>query len=133
MKIVILSLLLLPSLYLLNLTPKMPQNAVLSPTEGEQEVLVYNIDELTVREQIEYIALLEDFDAEYLIRLAFCESSLNPNAIGKLGEVGLYQYYLKFHPDVSRECALDVECSTRKTIEKLKQGKHHLWTCHYKI
>ncbi len=72
--------------------------------------------------------------SEILIKLAHCESSLNPQAVGDNGNShGLYQIYLKWHPDVSLEQARDIEFATKWTANKIRQGKGDLWTCWSKI
>jgi hypothetical protein len=71
---------------------------------------------------------------ETLIRLAHCESSLNPQAVGDNGNShGLYQIFLKWHPDVTQAQAQDIEFATRWTASKIRQGKGDLWTCWSKI
>ena len=67
----------------------------------------------------------------YLVRLARCESGLNPDALGD-GEYrsrGLFQISAYFHPGVTDDCAFNVECSTRWTIDKINAGQQGLWTC----
>jgi hypothetical protein len=73
---------------------------------------------------------------DYLVRLAKCESSMNPKAVSnpnKNGSVdrGLFQWNSKMPPlsGVDEKCALDVDCSTRKTIEAINLGKQHHWMC----
>ncbi|MBD3359459.1 MAG: hypothetical protein GF365_02015 [Candidatus Buchananbacteria bacterium] len=69
-----------------------------------------------------------------LIQLAHCESSLNPEAVGDNGNsYGLYQIYLKWHPDVNKKQAQDIEFATKWTANKIRQGKGDLWTCWNKI
>lgn len=76
------------------------------------------------------IASSPDFDSQLLIRLAFLESSLNPKAVGDghFNSRGLYQISKHYHPEVSDECAFDITCSTRWTIQQLKAGRGHWWT-----
>jgi hypothetical protein len=76
------------------------------------------------------ISELEPELANTLIRLAHCESTLNPAAVGDYGNsLGLFQIFLKWHPDVTPEQALDVEFATRWTAKKIRQGQGDLWTC----
>lgn len=77
---------------------------------------------------------LYDVDVEFLLDLAFCESSLNPKATqaypnSNMKDRGLFQINNYYHPDVSDQCAYDVECSTIWTIEKIRDGKAYLWAC----
>lgn len=80
------------------------------------------------------ISALEPELANTLIRLAHCESSLNPEAVGDNGNsYGLFQIFLKWHPDVTAEQARDIEFATKWTANKIRQGQGHLWTCWAKI
>jgi len=77
---------------------------------------------------------LEPELADTLISLANCESTLNPQAVGDNGNShGLYQIFLRWHPDVTREQAQDIDFSTSWTANKIRQGQGNLWTCWDKI
>lgn len=72
--------------------------------------------------------------ADVLIRLANCESSLNPYAVGDHGHShGLYQIFLRWHPDVTLDQARDIDFATRWTAKKIRQGHGRIWTCWAKI
>lgn len=97
-----------------------------------------------VAHEILRIALEEGFAwPDYLIRLSWCESRFNPEAIGDMniytpnGEVvrsrGLFQISAAYHPTVSDEVAFDIEESTRWTMWKINSGQQHLWSCDKKI
>lgn len=81
-------------------------------------------------EQIVKIATEEGVDPQTMVDLAWCESNLNPNAVGRKDndDLGLFQINSRFH-NVSDGCRTNVECSTRWTAKKIKAGKIHLWTC----
>lgn len=73
---------------------------------------------------------------DYLVRLAFCESRLNPSSINTKGNYpatskdrGLFQYNSHWQKQVSDECAFDLRCSTEKTIEKINAGGQGIWVC----
>jgi len=69
-------------------------------------------------------------DEDEMVKVAFCESSLNPSAIGDFGEsVGLWQWRLKDHPEITRECALNAACSTQEAMKAIKSGKLWWWSC----
>lgn len=57
------------------------------------------------------------------------ESSLNPNALGSLGEIGLFQLRPQFVEEYSREELFDPEINIKVGIQKLAQAKR---TCTYK-
>jgi hypothetical protein len=92
--------------------------------------------EPSVEEQIRAIAVEVDFKwPDYLVRLAKCESKLNPSAKNSKGnkpvstDRGLFQINSYWQKGVSDECAFDVDCATRWTIDKINIGDQHLWTC----
>lgn len=77
----------------------------------------------TVEQQIRQIAEREGFDGNFLVNLAFCESSLRPTVRGDGGLArGLYQIRSDYWPEVSDMEADDIDFATTWTINKLKQG-----------
>lgn len=50
-----------------------------------------------VERTIRAIAIEESFDPDLAVAIAKVESGLNPNKIGKIGEVGLFQLRPEFH------------------------------------
>ena len=96
-----------------------------------QAVEASEVEPLTVMDQIKVVADREGFsDTAYLHDLASCESGLNPSANGDGGNsYGLWQWHSPSHPTMEISCMLDIDCSTTRTIEYLKNGKSHLWTC----
>lgn len=71
--------------------------------------------------------------ADYLVRLGMRESSLNPNAISKPNrngsiDYGLFQWNDRMPPlEITRECSLDLDCSTRMTIKAINLGMQDHW------
>jgi len=102
-----------------------PQPTLTIQTE---EVIIKSTEAPTVEDLI--IASAPDYDSQLLIRLAFLESSLNPDAVGDgfYNSRGLYQISEHYHPQVSDECAFDPVCSTQWTVRQLKAGNGHWWT-----
>lgn len=151
-------LVILFSIYLIffkrNFTPKLPTNSIITDQQKELQSNEANIyqaisyqlkqtpivekeeiadDETTIKNLIKKTCLDNGYDNyNLLIRLAKCESTLNPNATiyegGGLSR-GLYQINSNFHKDIDDNCSFDIECSTRFVIEKFKEGKHNLWSC----
>lgn len=83
----------------------------------------------TPKEAIMRIAKENDFkQGELLVKIAFCESSLNPLAVNKnddgTSDYGIFQFNSihKFG-----ELPLDLEWSIKKAIEWIKAGKLHAW------
>lgn len=87
--------------------------------------------------QIRAIADELDFKwPDYLVRLAVCESRLDPKAVNDKGnnpadsyDRGLLQFNSYWQKQVSDECAFSVDCSVRRAIDLINQGKQHLWAC----
>jgi hypothetical protein len=74
--------------------------------------------------------------AEYLVKLSYCESRLDPNAVNDKGnnpadskDRGLFQYNSYWQSHISDECAFDVRCATENTIKMIEAGKQHRWVC----
>lgn len=66
----------------------------------------------------------------FAIRVAQCESSLNPSAVGDHGQsYGMWQIHLPSHPDITKEQALDPEWSTKWAMEQMAAGRARIWTC----
>lgn len=91
---------------------------------------------MTVEEQIRAIAKEQDFKwPDYLVRLAKCESTLNPSAINdknRNGSIdwGLFQWNSELPPlPITKECAMDLECSTLMTIKAINAGMQDHWVC----
>jgi len=89
------------------------------------------ISAIVVEKQIRQIAENEGFEwPDYLVRLARCESKLDPNVRGDSGHSrGLFQIHELYWPSVSDECAFSVECSTKWTMDMINAGYQHYWSC----
>jgi len=74
---------------------------------------------------------------DLMIKLAKCESSLNPNAVGDTflpkPSIGLFQINLHYHPDITKKQALDPKFSSDWTAKQIKAGRISLWSCSKKI
>ncbi len=106
-----------------------------APTDYEGIPYITKI-EPSVEEQIRLIAAEKDFKwPDYLVRLANCESKLNPKAINdknRNGSIdwGLFQWNSELPPiPITKDCAMDVRCSTEKTIEAINMGLQDHWVC----
>jgi hypothetical protein len=84
-----------------------------------------------IETQIREIAKEHNFKwPDYLIRLAMCESSLNPFAVGDNGySRGLFQIHKGYHPTISDEQAFNIRFATEWTMNKINKGQQHLWSC----
>lgn len=94
----------------------------------------------SVETQIRDIARRLNFRwPNYLVKLAFCESGLDPLAVNTTGnypagsrDLGLYQINDYWH-NVSDDCAFDVVCATEWTINRINAGYQQEWVCNDKI
>lgn len=84
-----------------------------------------------VDEIIKRVALEEGVDPQLAVRVAKCESGLDPKAKNKNkgGSVdrGLFQWNDYYHEDISDECAYDPECATRAFCKAVKNGHLDWW------
>jgi hypothetical protein len=92
----------------------------------------------SVEARIRAVAEAEGFkDVNLLLKLSFCESSNNVKAIhiNKDGskDRGAFQWNSKYQPQVSDECAYNLECSTKEVILKIRNGGLSAWVCSTKI
>jgi len=94
--------------------------------------------DISVADQIRIIAREEGHKdlGEYLVKLSYCESKHDVNAINDKGnnpatskDRGLFQYNSYWQSQVSDECAFDLTCSTKQTIKMIEAGKQHRWVC----
>lgn len=86
---------------------------------------------LTIREQIRKIALEEGVSPALAIRVAECESSLNPNAVHRnfngTCDRGIFQWNNYWHPEVTDEMAFDVKTATRLFCQAYLEGHLDWW------
>lgn len=86
----------------------------------------------TPEQEIRRIASEMNFKwPDYLVRLAKCESSLNPQAINinrnGTADKGIFQ--INDVHGLSDEFRYDIRKSTEWTINKINQGEQHIWVC----
>lgn len=84
-----------------------------------------------IEAEIMRIAKEEGVDQELALRVAKCESSLDPKAVNTNTDGnrdrGLYQINEKYHPEVTDELAFNVEYSTRFFCKAMKGGNLSWW------
>jgi len=85
----------------------------------------------TIEEMIRRIANEEKVDEDLAVRVALCESNLDPKArrINRNGTIdrGLYQWNDFWHPEVSDEEAYDPEKATRLFCKAVREGHLNWW------
>lgn len=84
-----------------------------------------------VAARIRQIAVQEQIDPELAIRVAVCESGLNPfsinyNANGTIDR-GVFQWNDFYHPEVTDKCAFNLECATRAFCKAVREGHLDWW------
>ena len=94
--------------------------------------------EMSVVELIDVISKEEGHHewSQYIKKLSFCESRLDPNATNSEGNTpayskdrGLLQINDYWHPSVSDECAYNPSCAIRYTIKMIEEGRQSEWVC----
>lgn len=90
---------------------------------------------LTVQERITK-ALNGEYN-ELMLKLAQCESYTNEYFHGvntdRSVDRGVFAINDKQMPNVSDECAFNVECAAKYTLKRIKEGDSHLWLCMRRI
>lgn len=70
-------------------------------------------------------------DPDLAVRVARAESGLRPDAVnvnnGGSKDRGVFQWNDHYHPEMTDECAFDVECATRAFCKAVKEGNLDWW------
>ena len=91
---------------------------------------------LSVKETFELYAKIYNVSSEQMYKTAFCESSLNPNAINSTSReysVGIAQINLMAHKNITVEQAKDVDFSVKFMASEFSKGNQKIWSCYRKI
>lgn len=84
-----------------------------------------------VKLTIQRIADLYAVDAVLAVRVARCESGLDPHQTGINKDWsldrGLYQWNDKYHPEISDTCAYNLECATKKFCIAIRDNHLSWW------
>jgi hypothetical protein len=87
--------------------------------------------EESVEQIIRKICMEEGVDSELALRVAKCESNLNPSAVHENApdsiDRGLFQINSKYHPDITPSQAYDPVFSTRFFCKAFKAGNLGWW------
>lgn len=121
--------------------PELALQVTETPTSTSVEMIQLHSDNPSVEAQIREIAREENFQwPDFLVKLAHCESKLDPKASNSKGNTpvgstdrGVFQINNYWHKNISDECAYDIDCATRYTIKLINEGKQNLWTCNQKV
>ena len=85
----------------------------------------------TIEQTIRDIAKEEGVDPELAVKVAKCESGLNPNArnINKSGSIdrGLYQWNNFYHPEITDAMAYDPYLATQAFCKAIREGHISWW------
>lgn len=91
---------------------------------------------LSAKEALQKYATIYNVSYEKMYRTAFCESSLNPNAINNTPReysVGIVQINLKAHTHITVAQAKDVEFASEFMAKEFSRGNARIWSCYTKI
>jgi len=85
----------------------------------------------TIEQTIRRIATEMGVNQDLAYRVAKAESGLrqyvyNENTNGSIDR-GVFQWNSKYHPEVSDDCAYNIECATKKFCEAVKSGNLSWW------
>lgn len=81
------------------------------------------IGQVNIVNLISIYSSLLGFDADIALAVAKVESNYNPNAIGKLGEIGVFQIRPEFYPSYTIENLKDESSNIVLGIKKLKEER----------
>lgn len=70
-------------------------------------------------------SIRQGLDPQVALAIAQVESSLNPAAVGKAGEVGLFQLRPQFVEGVAHNLLFDAKTNTRYGVKKLLYYREH--------
>lgn len=80
---------------------------------------------------IRKIALEMHVDPELAVKVAKCESNLNPMAVNEninsSKDRGLFQWNDKWHPEITDQCAFDPVCATKEFCKAVRNGHLSWW------
>jgi len=86
---------------------------------------------------IEDVCNEEGFDLELAVKIAACESYINPYFIGlnNNGSIdrGVFALNSEHYGQIPNECAFNVECATRIFVQQAKAGKINDWLCYKRV
>jgi len=85
----------------------------------------------TAEQVIREVAIEEGVDADLAVRVAKAESGLQPTAYnldkGDSMDRGIFQWNSKYHPEITDECAFNVECAARAFCKAVNEGHLSWW------
>lgn len=109
---------------LANLVPAKPKETI-----DEVEPLPTPAE--TMESMIRRIALEYKVDQNLMVRIAKCESGLNPSArhvnVGGSIDRGLFQWNNVYHPEIDDRCAYDPECATKAACKAISENHLEWW------
>lgn len=106
-----------------------PRAALLSPLELPLRTVFTLRRRSDIRAYVQNQARASGVDPSAAAWIVAHESSIHPNATGDGGDSrGLWQINRVYHPEVSDRCAYDVQCSTRWSLERIRDGNINEWS-----
>ncbi len=82
-------------------------------------------------ERLDFLAKEYGVDVELAVRVAKCESGLDPSAVNKNSngsqDRGLFQWNDRWHPEISNDSAFNAEASTIAFCKAVNNGNLSWW------
>lgn len=92
------------------------------------EAAPIEIHDVTLQEKAVNIATAFGISTSTFSNIIQGESNWDNNAVGKLGELGLFQILPSAHPDLTKEQMLDIDFELNWAANEIKQGREWQWT-----
>ena len=92
--------------------------------------------DISVEKCVEWFSKEYKVNADVMLNVMMCESSLNPNAIANTPReysVGISQINLKAHKHITVEQAKDIKFATEFMAKEMSKGNARIWTCYTKL
>lgn len=103
--------------------------APLVPSIGEVYTPLSEAEEIELL--VKEYATLYNLNYSHFRATLYCESRLNPRAVGDGGNsYGIAQIHLPSHRDVTRENALEPDWAIRWAAQQWAKGGQGMWTCY---
>lgn len=84
----------------------------------------------TIDGKLHYFATLYNVSYQDMYKVAKCESSLSPVAVGdKNSSFGISQIHLPSHPEISKEQAINPDFAVEFMAKEFAKGNQKIWTC----
>jgi hypothetical protein len=111
-------------------TPKVPysEKTIKTPQNAKSDEIGISGQE-SVENYVVKEAKKEGVNENIVTWIVGHESQFGKRVVGDDGiSLGVWQFNIKTNPGISRECAMDLKCSTQLALNWLKAGKINKWS-----